>query len=186
MEILAYAIWRRIDTPGHDACWLIRDHRGLMLDGAAIFKHAAGPARLAYQVRCDTDWRTLSGMVLGYIGSRPVSFGIARQGSDWTLNGTVVPGLERLADLDLGFTPATNLLQLRRQDVPQGEPLEISVAWLDIDTGVLTKLPQFYERRGTSEFWYQAPTVGYEGMLEFAADSFIQNYPELWTKENAN
>jgi uncharacterized protein len=186
MEILASAIWRRIDTPGHDACWLIRDQRSLMLDGAAIFKHAAGPARLAYRVMCDTDWRTVSGLVLGYIANRPVSFNIARQDSDWTLNGTVVPGLDQLDDLDLSFTPATNLLHLRRQNVLHGKTAKVPVAWLDIDTGTLTNLPQFYERRGTSRFWYQAPTVGYEGMLEFAPDGFIQNYPELWIEENAN
>jgi hypothetical protein len=184
MEILASAIWRRIDTPGHDACWLTRDERGLMLDGAAIFRHSAGPARLAYRVECDTDWRTLSGMVLGNIGNRPVSFNIARQDSGWTLNGTVVPGLEQLDDLDLSFTPATNLLQLRHRDFPFGKSVSIPVAWLDIDTGMLTNLPQFYERRGISKFWYQAPTVGYEGMLELAPDGFIQNYPELWIAEN--
>lgn len=185
MEIIASAIWRRVDTPGHDACWLLRDERGWMLDGAAIFKHAAGPARLAYRIQCDTEWRTLSGMVLGYIGNHPVSFNIARLASDWTLNGTVVRGLDQLDDLDLSFTPATNLLQLRRQDVPFGKSVSIPVAWLDIDTGALTNLPQIYERCGTSTFWYRAPTTGYEGMLELAPNGFIQNYPELWKGENA-
>jgi uncharacterized protein len=185
MEVIASAIWRRLDTPGHDACWLLRNERGWMLDGAAIFKHAAGAARLAYRIQCDTDWRTLSGMVLGYIGNHLVSFNIARQASDWTLNGTVVPGLEQLDDLDLSFTPATNLLQLRRQDVPFGKSVSIPVAWLDIDTGALTSLPQFYERCGTSTFWYRAPTAGYEGMLELTPDGFIQNYPELWKGENS-
>jgi hypothetical protein len=128
VEIIASAIWRRVDTPGHDACWLLRDERGWMLDGAAIFKHAAGPARLAYRIQCDTEWRTLSGMVLGYIGNHPVSFNIARLASDWTLNGTVVRGLNQLDDLDLSFTPATNLLQLRRQDVPFGKSVSIPVA----------------------------------------------------------
>jgi uncharacterized protein len=186
MEVLASAIWRRIDTPGHDACWLFQDERGLTLDGAAIFKHSAGPARLAYRVRCDTDWRTLCGMVLGYIGKRLVSLNIARRHRDWTLNGTVVPGLEQLDDLDLSFTPATNLLQLRRQDVPYGKSVDIPVAWLDIDTGTLTKLPQVYERRGTLAYWYRAPTVGYEGLLELGPNGFIQNYPQLWEIENTN
>jgi hypothetical protein len=124
-------------------------------------------------------------MVLGYIGNHLVSFNIARQASDWTLNRTVVPGLEQLDDLDLSFTPATNLLQLRRQEVPYGKSVIIPVAWLDIDTGALTKLLQFYERCGTSTFWYRAPTAGYEGMLELAPDGFIQNYPDLWKNENS-
>ena len=32
----------------------------------------------------------------------------------WTLDGAAVSGLEACVDLDLGFTPATNLLQIRR------------------------------------------------------------------------
>ena len=33
---------------------------------------------------------------------------------DWKLNDVPVPELAHCVDLDLGFTPATNLMQLRR------------------------------------------------------------------------
>jgi hypothetical protein len=34
-------------------------------------------------------------------------------GAIWTLNGSVVDGLGDRVDLDFGFTPTTNLMQLR-------------------------------------------------------------------------
>ena len=44
----------------------------------------------------------------------------------------------------------------------------------------MTELPQTYQRRGPNAFWYRAPSVGYEGLLELAPNGFIRNYPNLW------
>ena len=108
---------------------------------------------------------------------------IARRGSAWTLNGAVVAGLDHLPDLDLSFTPATNLQQLRRVPIAASESVPLPVAWFDADAGTLTELLQTYERRGPNAFWYRAPSVGYEGLLELAPNGFIRNYPNLWIAE---
>jgi len=63
------------------------------------------------------------------------------------------------------------------------ETVELPVAWLDIETGRLTELPQIYERRSETTFWYQAPSVEYRGLLELAPNGFIRRYPGLWEAE---
>jgi hypothetical protein len=183
MTILGSILWRRIDTPGHDACRLEQRGAGWSLEGAAIFRHEAGPANIAYSVQCDDRWRTISGRVWGALGRRAIDYRVARREAIWTLNDVCIPGLEHLFDLDLGFTPATNLLQLNRVPVGQGEVFQLPVAWLDVDSGTLTELPQTYQRRGATTVWYQAPSVGYEGLLELAPDGFVRSYPNLWEAE---
>ncbi|MGH7340217.1 MAG: putative glycolipid-binding domain-containing protein [Candidatus Rokuibacteriota bacterium] len=185
MAVLASALWRRIDTPGHEACRLEQNGSGWCLQGTAVFRHEVGPASLAYAVRCDARWETLSGQVRGFLGERPIDYAVSRGGSVWTLNGSAVPGLDHLVDLDLGFTPATNLQQLQRVPIARGEQVELPVAWLDVDAGTLTELPQTYERRGETTFWYTAPSLGYEGLLELAPNGFIRRYPDLWEVEPA-
>src|SRR3954470_17382389 len=112
---MASVLWRRIDSPGHDACRLARDDAGWKLDGAAVFSLDGLPACLRYTAVCDGSWRTQRGHVSGWIGERSVAFVIERApGGSWTLDGGDVPGLEHCLDLDFGFTPSTNLLQLRR------------------------------------------------------------------------
>ena len=116
MQIVATMFWRRLDLPGHDACRLEKHGNGWQLDGAAVFRNEDGrPARLDYRVHCDNAWHAQWGRVRGWVGSAAVDFAIARGGNgEWSFNDQVVPGLAHCTDLDLGFTPATNLVQLRR------------------------------------------------------------------------
>jgi hypothetical protein len=47
--------------------------------------------------------------------------------------------------MDLGFTPATNLLQLRRPALEPGQAAAAPAAWLDVSAGTLEELTQRYE-----------------------------------------
>jgi uncharacterized protein len=183
MAILASMLWRRIDTPGHDACWLEQEPGGWRLSGVAVFLHASGPTALSYCVRCDSAWITLDGRAHGSIGDRQVDYSISRDGGVWRLNGETAPGLGHLLDLDFSFTPATNFLQLKRVPLPLGEAISLPAAWFDLETGALTQLRQTYERRDDQRLHYQAPDVGYEDVLELAPSGFIRRYPGLWEAE---
>ncbi|MGH9901462.1 MAG: putative glycolipid-binding domain-containing protein, partial [Pyrinomonadaceae bacterium] len=165
--VVASILWRRLDTPGHDACRLEQSDAGWRLDGAAVFRHDGVAARLTYTVACDPAWRTRRGQVRGWLGAQSVEFTVARKdGGVWTLNGEVVPGLASYVDLDLGFTPATNLSQLRRVALAEGQAADVPVVWLDVPAGTLDVLPQRYERRAETTYWYEAPSVGYAALLE--------------------
>ena len=174
--------WRRLDTSGHDDCTLERTDHGHALHGTAVYHHAEGTAHLGYSVYYDHDWASLSGSVGGVIGERQIEFDLRRDGV-WHINGVALPGLSH-PDLDFGFTPATNLAPLHRVGMKiGGERVAMPAAWLDVDTGTLTELPQFYQRRSDAEYWYEAPTMGYRALLEFAPNGFVARYPELWEAE---
>ena len=178
-----YAIWRRLDTPGHDAALLTRSDNGWSLRGAAVFKHPAGPACVQYSIEVDTSWRTKRGKVTGFLADKRLDHVVVRESDGWYLNGTLIEGLSHLLDLDFGFTPATNLQQLRRVAIAPGQSLELPVAWFDLDVETLTELPQIYERRNERTYRYVAPTVPYEGLLEISENGFARSYPGLWKME---
>jgi hypothetical protein len=176
----AFALWRRLDTPGHDAALLSRTAAGWSLRGTAVFEHDGGPACLGYLVELDPGWRTRRGSVEGFLSGRPVRALVERDARGWTLDGTAVPGLEHLIDLDFGFTPATNLQQLRRAGLRIGGSVDLPVAWIDVELGALVELPQRYERIGPHEYAYDAPTVPYSATLEIAPNGFALTYPRFW------
>jgi hypothetical protein len=177
-------LWRRIDSPGHDACRLARHDAGWKLEGAAVFSLDGLPACLTYAAICDASWRAQQGHVAGWIGDRRVQFLMARAaGGPWTLDGREVPGLEHCLDLDFGFTPATNLLPLRRLALPVGQGVAAPAAWLDVSTGALATLEQRYQRRSDSTYWYEAPRFSYAELLEVDAVGFVRRYPGLWEAE---
>lgn len=175
-------LWRRLDVPGHDACRLLRSEEGgWRLEGAATFRHEGRPAAVRYELDCDSEWRTRRGLVDGWIGTRAIQFRIERgpRGA-WTLDGRQFDGLEPCLDLDFGFTPATNLTQLRRVGLEIGQGADVSVAWLDLDAGRLELLAQRYERLSVEEYRYEAPRFGYYALLEVEPSGFVRRYPGLW------
>lgn len=101
----------------------------------------------------------------------------------WILNGDVAPALNGCIDLDFGFTPATNLVQLRRLALEHGQRTDAPVAWLDVRAGTLDLLHQRYERRAERTYWYEAPRFGYAALLEVSPAGFVLQYPGLWAAE---
>jgi uncharacterized protein len=175
-----FAAWRRLDRPGRDAALLRPNGDGWLLQGAAAFDHEDGAAAVAYQVEVDARRETKRGVITGFFGDQRIQHEIRRDGQGWRLNGAAVEGLDDLVDLDFGFTPATNVLQLSRIALKLGQSAEVPVVWFDLASASLTKLPQRYERRGEASYWYEAPTVPYQGLLEIAPNGFVRSYPDLW------
>jgi hypothetical protein len=179
-----FAIWRRLDFPGHDAALLGRTRDGWLLDGTAVFMHREGPACIHYSVAVDSLWVSRRGTVRGFIAGETFSHVINRASDGWYLDGTLVKGLEHLRDIDYGFTPATNMLQLRRVALAPGQTISLPVVWFDGEATTLVELPQRYECLSETTYQYSAPTVGYQGHLELASrNGFVKSYPRLWAIE---
>jgi hypothetical protein len=188
-DVVATAVWRRLDVPGHDAAQVTACDDGWRLAGAAVFRGKSGPVALGYEVICGPDWATRVGIVRGFAGRAAVDWRIARDAGGWTLNGVAVPGLGHCRDLDFGFTPATNFTQTRRIALAVGATAEVPVAWIDADdealaeVAALVELQQTYVKRSEHACWYESSTTSYRALLELAPDGFVARYPELWEAE---
>jgi uncharacterized protein len=176
-------LWERLDVPGHDAARLAAvPGGGWNLRGMAVFVHGGAPAWLGYDVALDAGWATVAARIDGWIGGEAYACGVARGADGWVLDGRPQPGLDHLADLDLGFTPATNLTQLRRVAPEIGAAVALPVAWLEAGASALVELEQHYRRRDRDSYDYAAPGVGYRAVLELDRDGFVRDYPGLWRK----
>ena len=182
MEPHQTAFWRCLFTPGHDSAALVPALVGWHLNGMAVFQGDDGPVAVNYTVEIDENWLTRRGSLRGFAGGQRFFHTIERKEDGWTLDGKW-NGLAELTDLDFGFTPATNLQQLRRAALEIGQRAGFSVAWYDIGKEKLVNLPQIYERRDETHYWYESPTVNYEAMLEIDASGFARVYPDLWEME---
>jgi hypothetical protein len=176
--------WRRLDVAGTDEAELVRTPDGWRVTGIAVFGSAPDTARLAYAVEADAAWHTRRGEVRGTVGARVVALEVVRLDTgDWWVDGRAVPALRGLVDLDLGFTPATNLFPLRRLALRPGEASDASAAWLDDVSWSFSRLEQRYERRDREHYWYESP--GYQGLLTVTGDGFVRDYPGLWRAAEA-
>ena len=183
MSETIFAFWRRLDRPGRDAARLARSPEGWMLEGYAAFDEN-GPTGLRYRVSLASDYATLGATIEGHRSGVSFRHEFRRAADEWLFDGHAAPGLGDLVHLDFGFTPATNLQQVRHADLAVGEEAEISAAWFDIGEAALVRLPQQYRRIAHDRYWYRSSMGDYEAVLEMADNGFVRLYPELWEMED--
>jgi uncharacterized protein len=90
-------------------------------------------------------------------------------------------------DLDLSFTPATNLLPLRRLSLDVGQSAEVRSAWLEWPDVRLTPLVQRYGRRSETEYDYESDLPGgelFRSSLRVQPEGWVLDYGNLWRAED--
>lgn len=177
-ETLTTLRWRALDRDGEDKCRLARLEAGFMLVGHARFRDGTGWAALDYVVRINDDWTTQSADVTGRHGGEDVAVKLLRNGAGWDMNGTAQPQLDGCEDVDFAFTPATNLMPLRR--LPDVGRLETRAAWLRFPGPQVSALTQGYTRERGQIVAYRAEESGFSTQLAVGPDGFITTYPGLW------
>lgn len=181
MRIETSILWRRLDQEGHDACLLCKTDDGWRLKGHALFLHDGQACSLAYVVDCDAGWGTRSARVGGFVGTQELRYEIKRLADgQWMLNGMEQAEVAGLVDADLGFTPATNLLAIRRFDLAIGAATPAPAAYMALPELRLERLDQSYRRLDGSRYAYAAPKFGYDAVLTVSSAGFVLYYPGLW------
>ncbi|CCV11383.1 putative glycolipid-binding domain-containing protein [Mesorhizobium sp. STM 4661] len=181
MRTVASILWRRLDLEGHDACRLLESDAGRSLSGQALFIQDGKPCSIAYRVECDAGWHARSACADGFIGMQELHYAIEQlDDGRWTLNGEPQADVAGLIDVDLGFTPASNLLAIRRFDLGVGGATPAPAAYLTFPELKLVRLEQTYRRLDEARYAYAAPLYDYNEVLEVSSLGFVVDYPGLW------
>jgi hypothetical protein len=176
-------LWRRLDNPGHEWARLSGAGSAPVLRGTSIFIEDKVPGRLDYRIRCNSRWETLSADVLGWVGEERIKLSLERTPDGvWRMNGRSVPGVGGCADIDLAFSPSTNLLPIRRLNLEIGGEAEVRAAWLTFPDLELRPLVQWFRRESGFRYAYASDT-GFSTTLEVDGDGMVVDYPPLWTGE---
>jgi hypothetical protein len=179
-------LWRRLDRAGHEAARLSWRDPHWRLAGAAVFDHDGQPCRLDYEVMCAVDWRTTSGRVVGWIGDATVDIELLVDGAArWRLNGTDCPAVAGCVDLDLNWSPSTNLLPIRRLSLRVGQEADVRAAWLRFPSFALEPLPQRYRRLDAARYRYESAGGSFVADLEVDDAGFVIRYPGFCEVESA-
>ena len=180
-------IWRRLDEPGHEFAQLFFEDNVWRLSGTAIFafgRPQRQPVRLDYLVMCDADWQTRSASVSGWVGDETISIDISvNEARRWRLNGVEVPAVEGCLDIDLSFSPSTNLLPIRRLRLNVGDEVAATAAWLRFPDFRLEPLAQSYRRISGPGYSYESGSREFVAQLSVNEVGFVTSYPNLWVVE---
>jgi len=154
------------------------------LTGTAAFVHNQQPCRLDYLVVCNSEWQTLSGKVNGWVGNETIDLDLSVDSARrWRLNGTESPAVTGSVDLDLNFSPSTNLLPIRRLNLAIGQEAEVQAAWLRFPSFTLEPLKQLYRRIDVATYRYESAGGRFVTELQVNAAGLVTLYPNFWQVE---
>jgi len=180
-------LWRRLDRPGHESSRLFQRGSQWNLVGTALFAHDEQPCRLDYLVVCDANWQTLSGKVSGWIGTETIEIDLSVVSAHrWRLNGKECPEVAGCIDLDLNFSPSTNLLPIRRLNLAVGQEAVVRAAWLRFPGFTLEPLDQRYRRVEASTYRYESAGGRFVANLQVNDAGFVTLYPNFWQAKSGN
>lgn len=166
-------LWVRQDGPGNDACRFAEAEGGYLIDGSSA---DADQNTLRYRIRARDDGTTRRVR----IGAKSRIFVRRAPDDTWMLNGTSVPAVTGAKDIDLGFTPATFTLPIRRLNLGVGNEAEILVARLDLETERLKPLHLVFRRRSNDEYECLNTETGTTSHLLVDAQAIVRTHKGHW------
>lgn len=177
-------LWRGFVLPGHETCRLFFLHSEWHVEGTVVFSHEQQPCQLNYRVICNSVWQTRSAKISGWIGNRVIDLEIkVNPSGHWWLNRAEQPDVMGCIDLDLNFSPSTNLLPIRRLNLTVGQTAEVRAAWLRFPSFTLEMLPQQYHRLDETTYRYESAGGQFVTDLKVNRSGLIINYPGIWQAE---
>lgn len=177
-------LWRRLDLPGHEWARLRDSDAGWCLEGVAVMSQGGRPCRLDYHVSCDRDWFTTSARISGWIADARIDMELtADRTRQWTLDGVAQPAVAGCLDVDLGFSPSTNVLPIRRLALPVGGVAPVRAAWVRFPEMTVEPLEQVYRRTAVGRYAYESAGGAFRAALEVDEAGLVTSYEGLWVTE---
>jgi hypothetical protein len=174
-------LWRRVDLPGHEAAQLRALGKGWRLAGVAVFLHESLPCQLDYIVTSDNAWQTTAVSVSGLVGKKAISLELrADSKRRWSVNGVGQPALLGCVDIDLSFSPATNLLPIRRLNLHVGQQGTLDAAWVRFPELSVERLDQVYRRVKNRLYRFESGGGSFKADLSVDEVGWVLNYPGQW------
>ena len=173
--------WRRSDEVQTDEhCTLTQRDTGLSLVGTVLGAEAGAPVRIEYRVLTDADGMTTAAHVRDLRGFEQRTLTLERDAKgNWTVDGAKVRGLKGATDVDLGCSPSTNTLPIRRLHLGVGASKTIKAAWVRFPDLTVVKADQTYTR--LDEFTYRYASGDFEAELTVDDENLVAVYAE-WTR----
>jgi uncharacterized protein len=170
--------WRRSDEVATDEhCTLTLRDGGLSLVGTVLGAEGGRPVRVEYRVLADAAGMTTAVHVRDLRGFEARTIALERDAKgNWTVDGAKVRRLKGCTDVDLGCSPSTNTLPIRRLDLGTGASRTIQAAWIRFPELTIVKAAQTYTR--LDEFTYHYASGAFEADLTVDDDGLVTSYAE--------
>lgn len=170
--------WRRSDEVATDEhCTLTLRDGGLSLVGTVLGADGGVPVRIEYRVLADGGGFTTAVHVRDLRGFEARTIALERDPKgNWSVDGKAMKAIKGCTDIDLGCSPSTNTLPIRRLGLGVGASKTIKAAWITFPDLAIVKAAQTYTR--LDEFTYRYASGTFASELTVDDDGLVTSYAE--------
>lgn len=172
--------WRGAEPFSAELCHVVPGDGVSDLHGVALVALPRGGTEVRYLLRVDDGWhatRLRVEMTGAHVGTLDL---VGNGRGAWSVGGERRPDLDGCVDVDLGITPATNTLPIRRLDPPVGVPVATRVAWVRFPDLAVEPDEQTYVRLDERRWVFRSGR--FEATLEVDDEGFVDRYGDLWRR----
>jgi hypothetical protein len=183
-NLITAVLWRSLNSVGAEYFDLWKVKSGWLLRGRGTRVHRGVPLGFDYDITCDGDWETRQVDVHVGMPSRERSLYLKVDSKRrWLVDGRGEQvDLRGCHDVDLLWTPATNMLPIKRLSLKVGQSNEVVAAWIRFPELEVRRLKQKYSRLGQTRYRYESGT-GFAAELEVDSHGLVVDYPGGWKRE---
>ena len=180
---LSTIFWKSKEGSARECSNLSQLENGYCLRGTVLTLLENAPYMIQYTVTCDGDWHTKTVEVIQTSHSAVRTLRLEVDDAQrWWRDGEEIAELRGCFDIDLGVTPATNTLPIRRLELREGESAGLTAAWLRFPGLELGRLDQSYTRLAENKYRYESRGGAYRTALEVDKYGFVISYGDLWRR----
>ncbi|MEL6525228.1 MAG: putative glycolipid-binding domain-containing protein [Chloroflexota bacterium] len=160
---------------------LMEGERHYLLKGRVNCLLEGQPTNVNYLIRCTRNLETRDVYIQNNWGNTRKQIAIRVDDEQhWKVNNEPLLFASGLIDIDLGITPATNTLPIRRLSLGINDAQDMTAVWVRFPDLSLQPLPQRYTRLGQNEYAYDSLASGFHAKIHVDPDGVVTSYGDLW------
>ena len=186
MNIVSSGLWQWIPRVGLERFELAHDAGMWILRGTIVTQAEVGATEATYEVRCDESWNTRGADVAIADASGRRSLKIESSDGRWTIDGSYAAHVDGCLDIDLGWSPSTNTVAIRRLNLAIGaESGPLTMAWVRFPELTVEPLAQAYARLGERLYRYTSRDGSFRADLTVDEEAMVIDYEKIWERVGA-
>jgi uncharacterized protein len=182
-QLISSGLWRWLQGAGLERFEFVRAGEEWIMRGTIVTLAGDAAAEAKYELACNHSFHTTRAQLSLREAQTERSLQIAAENGRWYANGREDPKVKGAIDIDLGWSPVTNTLPIRRLKLEIGQASgEFHAAWVRFPELVLEPLPQEYFRVSERVYRYSSRGGAFNADLLVDEHGLVVNYQGFWER----
>jgi len=180
---LVSGLWQWVQNPGLERFEFMRTGDEWIFRGTILTLASDAAAEARYEIVCDSLFQTRRVNIYLRNSSSERSLKIDAQNGHWFEDGRENQTVSGVVDIDLGWSPSTNTLPIKRLKLEIGETSgEFTAAWVRFPELTLQPLQQEYTRMADRQYRYSSRGGAFVANLLVDDNDLVLDYEGFWQR----